>query len=215
MSQWNYQPHIYIVTMEQPEHAKVGFQQCPGWLTIRMLCILLWITFHHPHDLDLMPQILTLVVLVPMPMATVVAMWAWVLCTMAKNNLGPHETTQGWCTDMYTIPSLMVSQFIHAFWFLFFNRVMPCQFTQKLSAFWYSSSTLCLGWGRWSSNTMTGIPSTITPNLRLLISYIGKTRCLGHKFDVLFDLWAANGNNGTEPPFASHDDLYKPSTPYS
>jgi len=31
----------------------------------------------------------------------------------------------------------------------------------------------------------------------------------GTQIDVLFDLWAASGNDGTEPPFASHDDLYE------
>ena len=32
----------------------------------------------------------------------------------------------------------------------------------------------------------------------------------GTQVDVLFDLWAASGNNdGTEPPFTSHIDLYE------
>ena len=31
----------------------------------------------------------------------------------------------------------------------------------------------------------------------------------GTHVDDLFDLWAASGNNGTEPPFFSHNDLYK------
>jgi len=130
-----------------------------------------------------------------------------------QNNLGPHETTQG---DAQTLhhPILNGKSFIHAFWFYFSTE----------SCHAIHSETFCLlvlflhlmPWlGKMEQHTMTGIPSTITPNLRLLISYIGKTRCLGHKFDVLFDLWAANGNNGTEPPFASHDDLYKPLTPYS
>ena len=31
----------------------------------------------------------------------------------------------------------------------------------------------------------------------------------GTQVDVLFDLWAASGDNGTEPPFTSHNDLYE------
>jgi hypothetical protein len=31
----------------------------------------------------------------------------------------------------------------------------------------------------------------------------------GVQIDELFDLWAACGDNGTEPPFASHNDLYE------
>src|SRR6266446_2911309 len=31
----------------------------------------------------------------------------------------------------------------------------------------------------------------------------------GTQVDVLFDLWAASGDNGTEPPFSSHNDLYE------
>jgi hypothetical protein len=31
----------------------------------------------------------------------------------------------------------------------------------------------------------------------------------GAQIDVLFDLWAASGDDGTEPPFASHNDLYE------
>ena len=31
----------------------------------------------------------------------------------------------------------------------------------------------------------------------------------GTQVNVLFDLWAASGKNDTEPPFASHNDLYE------
>ena len=31
----------------------------------------------------------------------------------------------------------------------------------------------------------------------------------GAQADILFDLWAASGDDGTEPPFASHNDLYE------
>jgi len=31
----------------------------------------------------------------------------------------------------------------------------------------------------------------------------------GAQIDVLFDLWATAGDNGTEPPFAGHNDLYE------
>ena len=31
----------------------------------------------------------------------------------------------------------------------------------------------------------------------------------GMQVDILFDLWAASGDNGTEPPFSSHNDLYE------
>lgn len=31
----------------------------------------------------------------------------------------------------------------------------------------------------------------------------------GVQVDVLFDLWAASGDDGTEPPFANHNDLYE------
>ena len=30
----------------------------------------------------------------------------------------------------------------------------------------------------------------------------------GTQINILLDLWAASGDNGTEPPFANHDDLY-------
>ena len=30
----------------------------------------------------------------------------------------------------------------------------------------------------------------------------------GAQVDILFDLWAASGDDGTEPPFSSHNDLY-------
>ena len=31
----------------------------------------------------------------------------------------------------------------------------------------------------------------------------------GTQVDILFDLWAASGDDGTEPPFTSHNDLYE------
>jgi hypothetical protein len=31
----------------------------------------------------------------------------------------------------------------------------------------------------------------------------------GTQIDILFDLWAASGDDGTEPPFAGHNNLYK------
>ena len=31
----------------------------------------------------------------------------------------------------------------------------------------------------------------------------------GMQVDILFDLWAASGDNGTEPPFSSHNNLYE------
>ena len=31
----------------------------------------------------------------------------------------------------------------------------------------------------------------------------------GTQVDILFNLWAASGDNGTEPPFSSHNDLYE------
>ena len=31
----------------------------------------------------------------------------------------------------------------------------------------------------------------------------------GTQIDILFDLWAASGDDGIEPPFANHNDLYE------
>ena len=31
----------------------------------------------------------------------------------------------------------------------------------------------------------------------------------GTQVDILSNLWAASGDNGTEPPFSSHNDLYE------
>ena len=126
-----------------------------------------------------------------------------------KDNLEPHEAVQG---EVQTLchPILNGMSFICSFLFYFQHSSlgMPCDAHKNyLPPGTFPPPYALPGDNDVAQNDWD--PFYNRTQFKITDFLYRRNQMPGMQVDVLFNLWVASGDNGTESPFSSHNDLYE------
>jgi hypothetical protein len=128
-----------------------------------------------------------------------------------ENNPEPHEATRGVQTIHHPILNGMSESFIYTFLFYFqlSSLATPCD---SLGNYLPPGALPPLAPydlpGEDGAAHNVWDPFYNHAQFEIADFLYRRNQMPGAQVDVLFDLWAASGDEGTEPPFSSHNDLY-------